>query len=63
MFYFANIVGDTLVGSAPPAFFTNVADELGVRIHYGFQQPVTNIYDFNKDGLVNVADEIIARTN
>ena len=63
VFYFANIVGDTLVGSAPPAFFTNVADELGVRTHYGYQQPLTNIYDFNKDGLVNVADEIIARTN
>ncbi len=63
IFYFGNLVGDSFAGTPPMALVTNVNDEIGVRTHYTFQQPVTNIFDFNKDGLVNVNDELIARTN
>ena len=63
VFYFGNLVGDTFVGTPPPALVTNVSDEVGVRGHSGFLLPVTNAYDFNKDMLVNVADEVIARNN
>ncbi len=63
VFYFGNLVGDTFVGTPPMSFLTNAADEIGVRGHGGFLLPVTNAYDFNKDMVINVADEVFARTN
>ncbi len=63
VFYFGNIVGDSFFGSPAGAFTTNVNDEIGVRGHYDFGLPVTNVYDFTKDGLVNVNDELLARAN
>ncbi len=63
VFYFGNLVGDSFFDSPPLVFTTNVSDEIGVRNHYNFLQPITNVYDFNKDSLVNVADELLVRAN
>jgi len=63
VFYFGSRVGDTFVGAAPAATVTSAADELGARFHPGIDQPVTNVFDFNRDGVVNAADQLIARNN
>ncbi|MEX0675640.1 MAG: hypothetical protein WD063_01095 [Pirellulales bacterium] len=64
IFYFGNRIGDDLLD--PPAgltLVTSAADEIDARSNPGFLQPLTNIYDYNKDSLVNAADQIIARGN
>ncbi len=63
VFYFGNLIGDDFYGTPANVFLTNVADEIGVRGHYEAGVDVTSVYDFNKDNLVNVADEILARTH
>ncbi len=63
VFYFGNIVADAFVGSPPLALVTNASDEIDVRLHNNFGLDVTNNLDFNRDGLVNTADEILARLN
>ena len=60
-FYFGSMVADTFDGTPPAAFSVNVNDEIGVRLHYNFNQPLTNVYDYTKDGLVNINDELLAR--
>jgi ELWxxDGT repeat protein len=63
VFFFGNRVGDSFVGAAPAATVTSSQDELGARFNPGINQPVTSIYDFNRDGVVNAADQLIARNN
>ncbi len=63
IFYFGNLVGDTGVNSAPTLFTTNAADEITVRQNPGFGVGLSNSYDFDRNGLVNASDQIIARTN
>ncbi len=63
VFYFGNLVGDSLLGDPPQAFVTNVNDEIGARLHYDFGLPIDNAYDFDRNGAVNVNDEILARLN
>lgn len=65
IFYFGNAVADAGFDSATLAA-VNVNDELGVRGHYVqlFKNiPLTNLYDFDRDGTVNVIDELTARNN
>jgi hypothetical protein len=59
--YFGHRVGDTFVASPPTVFSTNAGDEIGVRGHYGMGAALENVYDFNRDGLVNSNDTIAAR--
>jgi len=63
VFFFGNRVGDSFVGAAPAATVTSSQDELGARFNPGINQPVTSVFDFNRDGVVNAADQLIARNN
>jgi L-ascorbate metabolism protein UlaG (beta-lactamase superfamily) len=59
-FYFGNTPGES--GNVPGNAFVSAADEIGVRTHGG-PADVASAYDFNRDGLVDAADETIARNN
>jgi len=63
VFFFGSRVGDVLIDAAPNFFLTNATDEILVRTNPGFQIPLSNTYDFNRDGLINASDSIIARMN
>lgn len=63
VFYFGNRVGDTFENATPSAALTSARDELAVRAHGGMNLPVTNPYDFNRDGIVSAADQLLARNN
>ncbi|MEX0677613.1 MAG: hypothetical protein WD063_11095 [Pirellulales bacterium] len=64
-FYYGSRIGTDFVGEANPAatYITNAADEIGARTHPGFLLPVTNVWDYNKDSIVNAGDQIVARGN
>ncbi len=63
VFFYGNRIGDNFEGSPPTLVTTNAGDEIAARLNPGFSLPLTNTYDFNKDGQVNASDQIIARTN
>ena len=63
VFFFGSRVGDTFVNSPATVATTNAADEIAVRNSFSPNKPITNAFDFNKDGLVSVGDEIAARNN
>ena len=63
VFYFGNRVGDTGVGNSPAVAVTNVMDQISVRNQIAPGQDITSPRDFNRDGLTNVVDEVIARQN
>ena len=66
VFFFGNAIGDTGAGNTPSNALVNALDESGVRAHgqiVANNIPLTNIYDFNRDGAVNAIDESIARLN
>ncbi|MEX0676544.1 MAG: hypothetical protein WD063_05680, partial [Pirellulales bacterium] len=63
IFFFGNRIGDDFIGTPGMTFLTDVNDEADARAHPGFLQPLVNSYDYNKDGRVNAADQIIARGN
>jgi len=73
IFYFGNAVGESGLGNSvgsspqqPLAYFpVNVTDEIGARNHAqsGLDPAgLDNAFDFNRDGLVDEADELLART-
>jgi L-ascorbate metabolism protein UlaG (beta-lactamase superfamily) len=64
VFYFGSAVGET--GNSPANAFVSAADEIGVRTHTtptGESAAIDSSYDFNRDGIVDAADELIARGN
>jgi hypothetical protein len=66
IFYFGHALGDTGLGDTATLASVTANDEVGVRNHYVqlFKNiPITNIYDFDRDGSVNTSDEITARNN
>ena len=63
VFFFANKVGDTFLSTPPTIFSTAAADGLAIRANPGFLQPITSIYDMNRDQSVGAGDELVARTN
>jgi hypothetical protein len=63
VFFFGNKAGDTFLNSQPTIVQTNINDSLAVRGNGSFLQPITNIYDFNRDSVVNINDELVARAN
>jgi hypothetical protein len=65
IFYFGHSLADTGSDSATLAS-VDMNDELGVRGHYVqlFKNiPITNLYDFDRDGTVSAIDELAARNN
>ena len=64
VFYFGNAVGES--GNDPSAAVVDATDELVTRSDpHGFLQPapITNPHDYNRDGKVDVTDQLIARLN
>ncbi len=62
VFYFGSRVGDA--GFNPElVVMTGLDDELAVRAASSFNQLVTNPLDFNRDGVIGLADQLIARNN
>ncbi len=64
VFYFGNLIGDT--GDQPDDATVDSTDQIGVRTNpAGILNPVglTFRFDFNRDGLVDLADELVAHTN
>jgi hypothetical protein len=64
VFYFGNAVGET--GNSPLQALVNAADEIGTRINprsLANPAPVDFRFDFNRDGLVNATDQLLARIN
>jgi hypothetical protein len=63
VFFFGNKAGDTFISSQPTVVQTNINDGLAVRGNTAFLQPITNVYDFNRDQVVNINDELVSRFN
>jgi hypothetical protein len=66
VFFFGNAVANS--GNADTATLseTNSVDELGARNNGKTllnNIPITNIFDYNRDGLVNSVDQLLARNN
>ncbi len=62
VFYFGNAIGDT--GNSATDANVNSSDVLGARGHHaGPSAPMTNVYDFNRDQMVDAADVAIAVQN
>lgn len=62
IFFFGNRIGDTGSGS-PTTAITSAADQFETRNNIGFGVSITNLYDFDRSGLVSAADELISRNN
>ena len=64
VFYFGNAVGES--GDSASNAIVNAADVAGARSDpHSFMNPATidNVHDYNRDGRVDIADQIIARSN
>ncbi|REK08461.1 MAG: hypothetical protein DWQ37_20300 [Planctomycetota bacterium] len=61
-FFFGNRIGESGSGTATLAV-TNAVDEIGARNNTGIGAGITNVYDFDRNGLVNAVDSITARNN
>jgi hypothetical protein len=64
VFFFGNAVGDTGLGNSATQATVNATDELAVRNNSESlfaNIPITNIYDFNRDGVVNTTDALLSR--
>jgi uncharacterized repeat protein (TIGR01451 family) len=59
-FYFGNTPGET--GNFAGNAFVSAVDEIRVRNNFG-PDGITSLHDFNRDGMVDAADEAIARNN
>jgi hypothetical protein len=62
VFFFGNAIGET--GTNPANAYVNALDQASVRTRLRtVANDVTNRYDFNRDGRVNVVDQKIVRNN
>jgi hypothetical protein len=61
VFYFGSAPGDTANDSASAR--VDMLDELTIRANYTTNAAITNPYDLNRDGTVDAADELFARTH
>jgi hypothetical protein len=64
IFYFGNAIGE--VGNNVETTAVDASDEILTRNHpHTFRNPapLDSVYDFNRDGFVNAADQIIARSS
>jgi hypothetical protein len=62
VFYFGNRIGDTGSGTATLAI-TSATDELATRNNIGAGSLITNVFDFDRNGVVSALDPIISRGN
>jgi sialidase-1 len=62
-FYFGNAIGET--GDNPSDAVVDAIDQQGAHDHpfSAPPAPITNVYDFNRDGVVDASDESIAQAN
>jgi hypothetical protein len=58
-FYWGNKIADTGKGTPTDAFVTNGTDSLQVMASTGSSRPITNVFDFNRDGKVDGTDSLI----
>ena len=66
IFFFGSAVGASGASNTATAAETTVADEIGARNNFATllaNIPITNVYDYNRDGLVDAADQLVARNN
>lgn len=61
VFYWGNAVGES--GDNPSLAFVNATDVLAARDNPHDASSITNLYDYNRDGLVDAIDVVIAQTN
>lgn len=66
VFYFGSALGNSGLGDSATQATVNVSDELGARnnpaaVHQNI--PLTNLFDYNRDGAVNTTDALAARNN
>ena len=62
VFYFGSRVADTGSGT-PIAAVTSSTDEVSARNNQGVGATITNIYDFDRNGIVQSADAVSSRNN
>jgi predicted outer membrane repeat protein len=66
VFFFGNAVANSGNGDTASLSETNSVDELGARNNGKTllnNIPITNIFDYNRDGLVNSVDSLLSRNN
>jgi PhoPQ-activated pathogenicity-related protein len=66
VFFFGNAVGDSGLGDTAINATVNATDENGARLNpanLAANIPLTNIYDFDRNGQVNANDQNISRLN
>jgi hypothetical protein len=61
VFYFGNAIGDT--GNSTTDAIVDAADELGTQDYHTATATITNLYDFNRDKVVDATDDLIAHNN
>ena len=61
VFYFGDAMGES--GNSTTDATVNASDEIAARSHYTGSAAVTDQWDFNRDGVVDVNDELVARNN
>jgi hypothetical protein len=61
-FYFGNRIGDTGSGT-PTLAISNALDELAARGNHASGATITNLFDFDRSGLVTATDDLAARNN
>ena len=59
VFYFGNAIGET--GNMAGNTLVNASDQLLARANVTLTAGIANLYDFNRDGRVDAADEALAR--
>jgi hypothetical protein len=62
VFYFGHLIGETEVGD-PTFAMNNATDEILTRNNQGIVAAISNLYDFNRDGIVDATDQLIVRFN
>ena len=60
-FYFGSRLGDSGINSPTLVASTTAFDDLGPRNNPAISQPVTNVYDYDKNGTVSAGDSLIAQ--
>ena len=64
LFYFGNLVGDAATAEGATRASVDAADVLATRLNASRRSVnVLNAFDYNRDGVVNVVDQAIARSN
>lgn len=66
VFFFGNAVGDSGSGDTALLAVVNQTDELAARNNPASvvsNIPITNLFDYNRDGAVNMSDALVSRNN